>query len=133
MTANLECAVQVARVVLAAAVSVGPISHRAYHLDSSAESAGPGAGSAFFRPVHVPGPQGLRQDRHRRGLWNYVGEVIVRRQADILLVVTCSLALTVIIVASPSASAIRVILGLPFVLFFPGYALTAALFPRKDD
>ena len=29
--------------------------------------------------------------------------------------------------------AIRIILGLPLVLFLPGYALIAALFPRKDD
>jgi uncharacterized membrane protein len=30
-------------------------------------------------------------------------------------------------------SPIRIILGLPLVLFLPGYALIAALFPRKDD
>ncbi len=30
-------------------------------------------------------------------------------------------------------SPVRVVLGLPFVLFFPGYALIAALYPRKDD
>jgi uncharacterized membrane protein len=30
-------------------------------------------------------------------------------------------------------SAIRIILGLPLVLFLPGYSLIAALFPRKDD
>jgi len=28
---------------------------------------------------------------------------------------------------------IKIILGLPLVLFLPGYALIAALFPRKDD
>ncbi len=28
---------------------------------------------------------------------------------------------------------LRVALGLPFVLFFPGYTLIAALFPRKED
>ena len=28
---------------------------------------------------------------------------------------------------------LRIALGLPFILFFPGYVLIAALFPRKDD
>lgn len=34
------------------------------------------------------------------------------------------------IILSPS-SVLRIVVGIPFVLFFPGYALTAALFPRR--
>jgi len=30
-------------------------------------------------------------------------------------------------------SVLRIVLGLPFLLFFPGYTLQAALFPRKSD
>jgi len=59
--------------------------------------------------------------------------VKVRREADILLVVSCSLALAIIIVAFPFALPARVVLGLPFIFFFPGYALTTALFPRRND
>jgi uncharacterized membrane protein len=31
------------------------------------------------------------------------------------------------------SNVLRIIIGLPFVLFFPGYALVAALFPKKGD
>jgi len=34
------------------------------------------------------------------------------------------------IILSPS-SVLRIVVGIPFVLFFPGYAPTAALFPRR--
>ena len=57
----------------------------------------------------------------------------MRKQLDLLLVVASSLALIAIILALPSAKAVRISLGLPFILFFPGYTLIAALFPRKDD
>jgi uncharacterized membrane protein/LysM repeat protein len=58
---------------------------------------------------------------------------MARREADLILVVACSLALIVVILAFPSARLARMVLALLFVLFFPGYALTAALFPRKDQ
>ncbi|ETA66754.1 MAG: hypothetical protein PWQ51_2395 [Methanolobus sp.] len=53
---------------------------------------------------------------------------------DIKLVIALVL-LTDIFVLIPflSDSPIRTVLGLPMVLFLPGYALIAALFPGKDD
>lgn len=42
------------------------------------------------------------------------------------------LALVIVIYLYPLTS-LRIVLGLPFVLFFPGYALMAALYPRRGD
>ncbi len=39
----------------------------------------------------------------------------------------------VIVVLCFSSNVIRVILGIPFLLFFPGYVLTAALYPAKES
>ncbi|MBU4222065.1 MAG: DUF1616 domain-containing protein [Euryarchaeota archaeon] len=52
-----------------------------------------------------------------------------------LLAVLALMVLTVFFVLVPSfeKTAFRTILGLPVVLFLPGYALIAALFPRKND
>jgi uncharacterized membrane protein/LysM repeat protein len=58
---------------------------------------------------------------------------MTRREADLILVVACSLALIVVILAFPFARPARIVLALLFVMFLPGYALTAALFPRKDQ
>ncbi|MDY0387989.1 MAG: DUF1616 domain-containing protein [Methanolobus sp.] len=57
-----------------------------------------------------------------------------RIPADIILVIALAL-LTDLFVLVPflSDSPIRIVLGLPMVLFLPGYALIAALFPGKDD
>ena len=53
-------------------------------------------------------------------------------ERDIFLVIILSALLIAIIAFFPN-SPIRTILGLPFILFFPGYALICALFPRKED
>ena len=49
---------------------------------------------------------------------------------ELLFIVVLSLLLVPL--ALFTSGALRIILGLAFVLFFPGYTLIAALFPRKD-
>jgi len=51
---------------------------------------------------------------------------------DLLIIAAATTVLLVTIVLLPD-SPVRVVLGLPFVLFFPGYALIAALYPRRAD
>ena len=53
-------------------------------------------------------------------------------ERDIILVNILSALLIAIIAFFPD-SPVRIILGLPFILFFPGYMLICALFPRKED
>jgi len=51
---------------------------------------------------------------------------------DFLIIAAITILLAIIIVSLDS-NVMRIILGLPFLLFFPGYTLVAALFPRKSD
>jgi len=51
---------------------------------------------------------------------------------DLILIVILSALLIGIITFFPDSPA-RIILGLPFIFFFPGYVLISALFPRKTD
>ncbi|MHC1569764.1 MAG: DUF1616 domain-containing protein, partial [Candidatus Syntropharchaeales archaeon] len=53
---------------------------------------------------------------------------------DLLLVILFTfLCIPSILIPSLCETPIRVILGLPLILFFPGYALIAALFPARED
>jgi uncharacterized membrane protein len=56
----------------------------------------------------------------------------LRGTYDLLAIITLT-AFLVICVVFISSNIPRIIVGLPFVLFFPGYTLIAALFPRKDS
>jgi uncharacterized membrane protein len=51
---------------------------------------------------------------------------------DLIAIWATSAALLLLIAFSPNNPA-RVVLGIPFVLFFPGYALISALYPRRED
>lgn len=55
----------------------------------------------------------------------------VKFQNDLLLLNVITVLLIFVITFFPS-NALRIVLGLPFVLFFPGYVLIAALFPRRN-
>jgi uncharacterized membrane protein len=50
-----------------------------------------------------------------------------------LLALNIVVILLILAITFAPATALRVILGLPFLLFFPGYVLITALFPRKSQ
>jgi uncharacterized membrane protein len=62
------------------------------------------------------------------------GEVHARFPADLALVILWTLACIPFVLVPPlNETPIKIALGLPLVLFLPGYALIALLFPRKAD
>jgi len=56
----------------------------------------------------------------------------IQLKNELLLIATVTL-LTVAVVSLMPPNALRIILGLPFMLFFPGYTFIAALFPKKTQ
>ena len=50
-----------------------------------------------------------------------------------LILLNIITALLIIIVSYYPSNILRILLGLPFVLFIPGYTLTAALYPARDS
>lgn len=56
----------------------------------------------------------------------------LKMEQDLLVVNVLGVLLVIAIVIFPE-SFVRTVIGLPFVLFFPGYALICALFPKKKD
>jgi len=66
--------------------------------------------------------------------WLLVPAQIRRLPADLAAVILLT-ALTVVAVVTPGLreTPLRIIFGLPFVLFLPGYALVAALFPEAGE
>ena len=70
----------------------------------------------------------------RSDLWLLLPEPVRRLPADLAAAVAL-VVLTVLAVLLPvvSETPLRVVLGLPFVLFVPGYAFIAALFPEAGE
>lgn len=69
-----------------------------------------------------------------RDLWLLLPAPLRRLPADLAAVVVLTLA-TLFVVFAPvvNETPIRVAFGLPFVLFLPGYAFVAALFPEEGE
>ena len=52
-------------------------------------------------------------------------------EADLVAILVTSLAMVPLAIFT--SGPLRIVLGLPFLLFFPGYVLVAALFPKKES
>jgi len=61
----------------------------------------------------------------------FVDKINQMKNFDLYAIIFLSILLLVIIGIVPDSNVMRIILGVPFVLFFPGYALISALWPEK--
>ena len=62
-------------------------------------------------------------------------KIAMQKNLDLVIVLILTFLSMPFILIPPlnEISPVRIILGLPLVLFLPGYSLIATLFPRKDD
>jgi uncharacterized membrane protein len=61
------------------------------------------------------------------------GGIVKIRSDNLLLGINILSIILIVFVALLPSNVLRIVLGLPFILFFPGYTLLSALFPRRDE
>jgi len=62
----------------------------------------------------------------------FIGSLKIKTRNELIPLNVLVLLLIVVIILLPS-NGLRIALGLPFLLFFPGYTLVAALFPKRES
>ena len=55
------------------------------------------------------------------------------RSGNLLLAINLLSVLLIILIALLPSNVLRIVLGLPFILFLPGYTLMAAIFPKRNE
>jgi len=58
---------------------------------------------------------------------------MIKKYANTLILINAISALLIIAILIFPSTILRIVLGLPFLLFFPGYTLLMSLFPRAEQ
>ena len=76
----------------------------------------------------LPKDNEIQQEQNERNK-----RLLLDHRNILLLINLCSIILILVVSFTSGSNALRIIFGLPYVLFFPGYTIIAALFPKKND